>query len=110
MESVVRDLETSMQKQIEQKNRTVEDEIEAEKALYRVGEDLKNARRHLEIVQLEQEQLLGEASDIDDEMTKYNTALSGVADEIKSAQDEVAQMSQTISAVSSRMEDFNQTK
>jgi chromosome segregation protein len=109
LESVVRDLETSMQKQIEQKNRTVEDEIEAEKAVYRVGEDLKNARRHLEIVQLEQEQLLGEASDIDDEMTKYNTALSGVADEIKSAQDEVAQMSQTISAVSSRMENFNQT-
>ncbi len=109
LESVVRDLETSMQKQIEQKNRTVEDETEAEKALYRVGEDLKNARRHLEIVQLEQEQLLGEASDIDDEMTKYNTALSGVADEIKSAQDEVAQMSQTISAVSSRMEDFDQT-
>jgi chromosome segregation protein len=42
-------------------------------------------------------------------MTKYNTALSGVADEIKSAQDEVAQMSQTISAVSSTLEDFDQT-
>ncbi len=109
LESVVRNLESTMQKQIERKNRTVEDEIEAEKALYRAGEDLKNAHRHLEIVQLEQEQLLGEASDIDDEMTKYNTALAGVADEIKSAQDEVAQRSEKISAVSSRMEGFNQT-
>jgi chromosome segregation protein len=109
LESVVRNLESTMQKQIEQKNRTVENEIEAEKALYRAGEDLKNAHRHLEIVQLEQEQLLGEASDIDDEMTKYNTALAGVTDEIKFAQDEVAQMSQKISAVSSRMEQFNQT-
>ncbi len=109
LESVVCSLESTLQKQIEQKNRTVENEIEAEKALYRAGEDLKNAHRHLEIVQLEQEQLLGEASDIDAEMTKYNTALAGVADEIKSAQDEVAQMSQEISAVSSRMEQFNQT-
>ena len=109
LESVVRNLETTMQKQIEQKNRTVEDEIEAEKALYRAAEDLKNAQRRLEIVQLEQEQLLGEASDIDDEMTKYNTALAGVVDEIKSAQDEVAQMSEQIRDVSSRMEDYNQT-
>ncbi len=109
LESVVCNLESTMQKQIEQKNRTVEDEIEAEKELYRAAEDLKNANRHLEIVQLEQEQLLGEASDIDDEMTKYNTALAGVADEIKSAQDEVAQLSQKISSVSARMEAFNQT-
>ena len=42
-------------------------------------------------------------------MTKYNTALAGVADEIKSAQDEVAQRSEKIGAVSSRMEGFNQT-
>ncbi len=34
MESEVQDLETSLQKQIEQKNRITEDEIEAEKALY----------------------------------------------------------------------------
>jgi chromosome segregation protein len=109
LESVVRNLESTLQKQIEQKNRTVEDETEAEKALYRAGEDLKNANRHLEIVQLEQEQLLGETSDIDEEMTKYNTALAGVADEIKSAQGRVAQLSQNISTVSARMEDFNQT-
>jgi len=109
LESVVRNLESTLQKQIERKNRTVEDETEAEKVLYRVGEDLKNAQRRLEIVQLEQEQLLGEASDIDEEMTKYNTALAGVTDKIKSAQDEVAQISQKINAVSSRMEQYNQT-
>ena len=51
-ETVVRSLETGMQKQIEQKNRTIEDEIEAEKAFYRAGEDLKNAHRHLEIVHI----------------------------------------------------------
>jgi chromosome segregation protein len=109
MESEVQDLETSLQKQIEQKNRITEDEIEAEKALYRAGEDLKNARRHLEIVQLEQEQLLGETSDIDAEMTKYNRALSTVSADINSAQNIVAETSEKISAVSAQMEDFNQS-
>jgi chromosome segregation protein len=90
MESEVQRLEIDLQKQIEQKNRITEDEIEAEKALYKAGEDLKNAHRHLEIVQLEQEQLLGEASDIDDEMTKYNSALSKVSENINTAQNMVA--------------------
>ena len=109
MESEVQGLESNLQKQIEQKNRTTEDEIEAEKALYKAGEDLKNARRHLEIVQLEQEQLLGEASDIDDEMIKYNSALSKVSNEINSAQNTVAEISENISGVTSQMEEFNQS-
>ena len=109
MESEVQRLEISLQKQIEQKYRTAEDETEAEKALYKAGEDLKNARRHLEIVQLEQEQLLGEASDIDDEMTKYNTALSKVSNEINSTQNIVAEISENISVVTSQMERFNQS-
>ena len=109
MESEVQRLEISLQKQIEQKNRITEDAIEAEKALYKAGEDLKNAHRHLEIVQLEQEQLLGEASDIDDEMTKYNAALSKVSDDINAAQNMVAELSEKISTVSSEMEEFNQS-
>ncbi|MBT8371766.1 MAG: chromosome segregation protein SMC, partial [Deltaproteobacteria bacterium] len=84
MESEVQGLESKLQKQIEQKSRLAENEMEAEKALYKAGEDLKSARRHLEIVQLEQEQLSGEASDIDEEMIKYNTALSKVSNEINS--------------------------
>ncbi len=109
LESEVQKLEVSMQKQIEHKNRLTEDEIEAEKALYKSGEDLKNARRHLEIVQLEQEQLLGEASDIDDEMTTYNAAISKISDEIHAAQGTVGETSQKISDVAEQMEQFNQT-
>jgi len=109
LESVVQALESTMQKQIEQKNRLTEGEIEAEKTFYKAGEDLKNAVRHLEIVQLEQEQLLGEASDIDDEMTKYNAAIAKISDEIHAAQGTVAETSQKISDVSLQMEQFNQT-
>jgi chromosome segregation protein len=108
LESLVQNLESTLQKQIEEKNRLAEDAVEAEKALYKVGEDLKNARRHLEIVQLEQEQLLGETSDIDEEMTKYNAAITQISDEINAAQHAVADTSQKISDVAHRMEQFNQ--
>jgi len=109
LETEVQKLESTLQKQIEQKHNLIEDEIEAEKSLYKSSEDLKNARRHLEIVQLEQEQLMGEASDIDDEMTKYNAAIAKISDEIHAAQHTVAETSQNISDVSSQMEQFNQT-
>jgi chromosome segregation protein len=109
LETEVQTLEKKLQQQMEQKSRFAEDEIEAEKVLYKAGEDLKNARRHLEIIQLEQEQLLGEASDIDDEMTKYNAALAKISDEINAAQRTVAEISQNIDNVSEEMEQFNQT-
>ena len=109
LESEVQALETTLQQQIEQKNRLAEAGIEAEKELYKAGEDFKNARRHLEIVQLEQEQLLGESSDIDEEMTKYNAAIAKVTDEIHAAQAEVAQTSQKISDISLKMEQVNQS-
>jgi chromosome segregation protein len=108
LESEVRKLESDLQKQIEHKNRSTEKEIEAEKALYKAGEDLKNALRHLEIIQLEQEQLLGEANDIDDEMTKYNRALAELSDEINSAQGRVAEITEKLSTVSSEMDAYNQ--
>ena len=109
MESEVQGLESKLQKQIEQKSHLTEQEMETEKALYKAGEDLKSARRHLEIVHLEKEQLLGETSDIDEEMIKYNTALSKVSKEINSAQNTVAEISENISSVTSQMEAFNQS-
>jgi chromosome segregation protein len=109
LESEVQVLESTLQQQIEHKNRLAEEEIEAEKELYKAGEDLKNAQRHLEIVQLEQEQLLGESSEIDEEMTKYNAALSKVTDDIHGAQTAVAQTTQKISDISLQMEQVNQS-
>ena len=74
LEQEVRTLESDLQKRIERRQRVTQQEMEAEKDLYKAGEDLKNARRHLEIILLEQEQLMGEASEIDDEMSKYHRA------------------------------------
>ena len=108
MESEVRLVESNLQKQLELKNKTARNEVEAEKAFYRENEDLKHARRHLEIVRLEQEQLRGEASDIDEKMAKYNTSVSDIENAVKAAQSKVSAKLEDVNSVSSEMEDINE--
>lgn len=107
LDSQVRDLENRLQKLIEQKNETAQNEIEAEKQVFKISEELKNAQRHFEIVSLEQEQLLGEASDVDAEMTKTNSRLTGLSDDIQAVQQSVKDITQKILAVSGEMEEYN---
>ncbi len=109
LETEVRKVESSMQMEIEHKNTVRQNEIESEKSLYKITEDLKHARNHLEIVCLEQDQLLGEKSDIDEEMVKYNKELSEITNSVKTAQDKVAETSKKIDSVSSEMENFHQS-
>jgi len=108
LESEVRTIESTLQKLRESENKAKYNEVEAEKALYKASEDLKNALRHLEIVQLEQEQLLGEESDVDEEVAKYNKAVSEIENQVKNAQDLVSEKLEQISIVSSDVEAFNQ--
>ena len=108
LESEARQLEIQLQKQTEQKNNAVKKEIEAEKQVVRTSEELKNTERHLEIVSLEKEKLQGEASDVDAEMTKYNTALADLSTEVQTAQDSVSHLSASISNVSTELEKYQQ--
>ncbi len=108
LESEARNFESRLQKLTEQKNNATKNEIEAEKELVRTSEELKTAERHLEIVTLEKEQLQGEASDIDAEMTKYNTALTDLSAEVQAAQNKVSNISATTSTVSTQLEQYSQ--
>jgi chromosome segregation protein len=107
LESEARNLEGQLQKINEKKTNAARNEIEAEKELVKATEALKNASRHLEIVTLENEQLRGEASDIDEEMTKYNTALADLSAEVNTAQNKVSNISATISTVSTELDEYN---
>ncbi len=108
LETVVRNLEVDLQKLLEQRQGSRENETEAEKALYKVSEDLKYARRHLDIVRLEGEQLAGEESDIDKEMTRFNQAIVAIEAEVKAEQDKVAALSEQILTISSEMDAYSQ--
>ncbi len=108
MEIQVRQLETDLQQQTQEKNHMALMEMEAEKSLFRISEELKSARRHLEIVQLEQDQLLGEQSDIDHEMARYDKERSEITQAVKAAQDNVSTTSVKIETLSAELESRNQ--
>jgi len=105
--AAVRQTEVELQKLIEERGEQIQDEIEAEKALYKVTEDLKHARRHLEVVQLEQEQILGEADDTTAEMNRTNAAIEKIGVRITTARETVAATSSQIDALKAQMEGFN---
>lgn len=107
IEAEVRRLDTELQQLIEKRHRGREEEIEAEKALYKAAEELKGQRRQLEIIQLEQEQLLGEASDLDDEIGRADRALAAIAADIAAAQGAVAELSQGRSACEERLKNHS---
>jgi chromosome segregation protein len=108
IEAEVRALDVELQKLIEQKNQSREAEIDAEKALYKASEDLKTLRRQLEIVQLEQEQLLGEAGDLDDEIGRTDRALAAITADIEAAQGEVARSTTGVAELTARQQEFDQ--
>lgn len=109
LESSVRMVESELQQLIVQKNKVTQSAIEAEKNLYKTTEDLKHALRQLEIVNLEQQRLLGEASDIDAEMSTYHQALTDIENAVQAAQSQVAEKLEQTSSLSSELDDFNQT-
>jgi chromosome segregation protein len=108
LEEDARLLETALQQTIAKRTQVHQEEMEAEKDLYRLTEELKHARRHLEIVQLEQEQVLGEESDMDDEISRYNDVLVRVANDVSEAQQMVSVTTGEIDSVSKTVEAFNQ--
>ncbi len=107
-ESEVRSLDVELQRWIEQKNQCRENEIEAEKAVYKAAEELKGMRRQLEIIQLEQEQLLGETSDLDDEISQTDRALAAVAADIEVAQAAVAEQTHRMSDLTAQIQQRDQ--
>jgi chromosome segregation protein len=107
-ETAVRESEIELQQTIEAKNRETEEATEVEKALYRAEETLKQARRHLEITRLEQEQLMGEESDIDAEMEKYHSALAGIEAEVAAAKKGMEDSARRSHELSAELEAFNE--
>ncbi len=108
LEINVRNIETELQQIYENKTSVDSHVVEAEKALYRTSEELKHAVRHLEIVDLEHDQLLGEESDIDDEIARYNAALEQLTKAIDAAKEEVTERTRQLSNVSAQLDTVNQ--
>jgi len=70
MAAALRLAESVLQRNAEEKAAAAQAQLEAEKRCYQIGEELKHAQRHLDIVRLEQEQLAGESDEIEAEMER----------------------------------------
>ncbi|MBW2151468.1 MAG: chromosome segregation protein SMC [Deltaproteobacteria bacterium] len=108
LELEVRNVEKELQKAIERKKAISSSHAEAEKIHYRLKEDLKYSNRHLDVVRLEGEQLMGEESDLDDQIAKFRRAVSEAEKEVKAYQEMVAGLSDEIACASAQMNDYSQ--
>ena len=104
----LRKLEETLQQHIEKKEKLLVKEREAEKNLYRTAEELKHARRHLEMLHLEREQLIGEENNIDVEISKFQKAISEIEQNVHNAQKTVTDTNEKISDVTEVLESANQ--
>jgi chromosome segregation protein len=112
-EKEARQLDIDLHRLVEEKNAVDEDLMEGERQSIRTTEALRNARRHQEIVSLEQEQLLGEESDIDAEIDRHAELLGQVTAEVRAAQERVsgigvrvAELAEAVEASSRRVTDI----
>ncbi len=110
LEGEVRLLDGDLQRRIEEKQAAREREIEAEKAQYKASEDRKGLHRRLEVVRLEQEQLSGEAGDLDDEIHRADRALSELASAIEAAREAAAAAASELAALGERRQQCGQAR
>lgn len=96
IEDDVRDAEMQLSEKNGERAYLQNDILEAEKELYSAAQDLKNAERHLEIVELEQDQLMGESQDLEDEITKFQAAIKSLEQEVADALAESERVNQEI--------------
>ena len=111
-EAEVRNLENTLTELTQKKYRCESEQVEAEKSLYRTSEQLKHARRQLEIATLEHRRLLGEKEDITNEIARHDTALGEITKDIAAVESEIETMagqvrflSETIKTVENRQLD-----
>lgn len=108
LEEQAKKLEKEIQEQTEEKNQAAQDELEAQKALIKISEELKHARRNMDVFKTEQEQLTAEADDMDDEMEKYNKSLLNVSEQVKAEKEKTSVIENKINNYSKEIESVDQ--
>lgn len=107
LESQAKGIEARLEENIESKDRLIDERNDAEKECLRIGEELKHANRHLNMIQAEQDQLADEETDMDDEIEKHSKAIESVTEEIGITKKQIAAVNRQIDAESVKMEKFD---
>ncbi len=101
-------LETRIQKTRQIQRQKSQEEVALDKELYRLTEERKHAHQRLKVLDLEAQQIRGEETDLDLELSRYEEVLSELSREIKTTETAVVQKSAEIKEVSENLESLNQ--
>jgi chromosome segregation protein len=102
MEAVT--LETEVQKARQVQTQKGQQVIELEKQLYRLQERLKHTHHHLEILDLEAQQIAGERTDAEQEFSRYEEVLTKLAKEVEAEESTMEQTNAELKTISEKME------
>ncbi len=92
LEKEVVRLETAVQETRQNQRSTNQELVETEKALSRLQEKVTHTQQHLEILDLEQEQIEGERSDIDAEVSTHEDGLNSLEQQIHVEESAIEQL------------------
>jgi chromosome segregation protein len=102
------ELEIQIQKTRQIQHQKGQQEMDLEKEHYRLGEELKHAKNRLKILDLEAQQIKGEKTDLDRELSGYEEVLSELSDGIQTTESAIVRKSGEIKKASENLEYFNQ--
>ena len=108
MENDLKEVESELQRQSHTLSTQRNNEIESEKKLYRLEEDLKHAQRNLDFLSDECKKLSGEETAIKEEISKSDQALNDVTREIEETQKNISQTSTELTKHTELMESYQE--
>jgi len=108
LENQTRDIEKDLQQYSQSLNTFRQNEIEAEKNIYKATEDLKHSNRNLEFISGEIKRLENEENEVKQELTESDEALKNISKDISNAQADITQVSKHIKETSNTLEDHQQ--
>lgn len=107
LERHLEDIRHQLQGVIAEKENAAQDALEAEKNRYQAETDLKTARRRLEVVSLEQEQLMGEEAELEETAEGHGRLLETISARVQAAQADTADNAARIRETRQQMEAFD---
>ena len=101
-------LETQIQKARQIQRQKSQGEMDLEKELYRLGEELKHTHHRLKILDLETQQIKGEETDLDQELSGYEGVLFDLSHEIQTTESAIVREDVEVREISEGLDSFNE--
>ncbi len=110
LETAVKQLEVDIQKLTVQKNDLEKQTRDAEKQHFQASETLKHTRGHYKVICLERDKLVGEKTDIDEEIAAHDAALQEIIEQETGLEQAIQEMSDEINTLNLKLNDLSQAE